>query len=119
MDHRAADAAIAHQQVRAAADDSHRDAALAAVADEKREAEETVRLHPELRGTADQHGGVAAHRLVEFAVDLALRQQAAHFLDDFQVMREARAGLVHVARAERDEQVAGLQRVAHGVMRGA
>ena len=59
-----------------------------------------------------------AHRFVEFAIDLAGRHEAAHFLEDLEIGGDAGAGFVDVAGTERDEQVAGLQRVADGVMGG-
>ena len=77
-----------------------------------------MRLDPELGRAADEQGGVTAHRFVEFAIDFAGRHEAAHFLEDLEVGGDAGAGFVDVAGAEGDEQVAGLERVADGVVGG-
>src|SRR5690606_41015570 len=118
VDDGSADAAVPDEQVRAAADDAHRDAALAAVADEKGEAVETVRLHPGLGRTTDEHGGVFFHWLVEAAVDLAFRHERAHFFEDFQIPGDAGAGFVDVSGTERDEQVSAFEGVADDVVGG-
>ena len=61
---------------------------------------------------------MAAHRLVEFSVDLAGRHERAHFLEDLEVRCDAGAGFVDVSGTERDEQIAGLERVADFVVGG-
>ena len=76
-----------------------------------------MRLEPKLRRTADKQGRVTPHRLVKFSVDATARRERLDFFERLEVSRNARTGLVHIACAERDEQIAGLQGVAHHMMR--
>ena len=76
-----------------------------------------MRLEPKLRRTADEQGRVTAHRLVKFSIDATARSECLDFLERLEVPRDARASLVHIAGAKRDEQIAGLQGIAHHMMR--
>ena len=76
-----------------------------------------MRLEPKLRRPTDEQGRVTPHRLVKFSIDAAARRECLDFLERLEVPRDARAGLVHIAGAERDEQIAGLQSVANDIMR--
>ncbi len=75
-----------------------------------------MRLEPKLRRSADEQGRVTPHRLVKFSIDATARRERLDFLERLEVARDARAGLMHIAGAERDEQIAGLQGIANHIM---
>ena len=65
MDDSAFDAAVADEEIGAAADDACGDASFAAEADEVGEAFGGAGFDPELGRAADLHGGVAGHGFEE------------------------------------------------------
>ena len=105
-----ANAAVAHEEIRAAAHDEKRNRALRREAHEPREALFGLRLHPELRRPADAHRRVFRERFVES------RDAGSHHVQDIvehrRVPREHAALLVDVARAEGKNEVAGFHHPA-------
>ena len=107
----AADAAVAHEQIRAASHDEKRDAPAGRELHQPRETILRLGLDPELRGAADAHRGVLGERLVEFR-----KARPHHVLDLVQrghVLGQQRCGLVDVARAEADDAVARFEHAPH------
>ena len=105
MHDHAANAAIAHEQVRAAAHDEERRFSPTAKPDEFGKCFLRSRLDPELRRAADAHRGVFRERLVK--LDLALRpDDLLQLFRDDQFSRELGQLLVDVAGAEADDDIA-------------
>ena len=121
MNHCAADAAVADEQIRAAADDADGDAALAAGSDDLVQSRRSVRGSIQYcAGPPMRHGRVEGHRFVELhhCRRRSRSMMCLQFLGHLEIRARQRADLVDIARAERDEQVAGPEEIAGARSRG-
>ena len=111
MHDHAANAAVAHEQIRAAADDEERQIFAPAKANQLRKSFLGSRLDPELRRSADPQGGVFRERFGQ--PDLAFRPD-----DFFQLFRDDQLGgergqlFVNIAGAETEHEIAVEKHVA-------
>ena len=112
MENHAANAAIAHEQIRTASDDEDRKIFAPAKANQFCKRRFSARLDPKLRGTAHSQSRVLGERLIETNV--------AFFVDDlFQLLRNHEIGsqdrqlLVNVSGAETQNEIAGIEHVSH------
>ena len=111
MHHHAADAAVAHEQIRAAAHHEKRDLVQRAKAHQPREAFLRFGLRPKLRRAADAHRGVLGERLVELDRRRGPSRSAVRRACATSVASSV-AGFVDIARAEADHAVARLEHAA-------
>lgn len=108
MDDGAAQAAVAHDDVGAAAYDVDRDVSVPAVVDGRLHGGEGGGLQPELGAAAHAHGGMAGHGLIQRSVQ-GFSRRAFQVLQQGEVPGDAHAAFVDVARPQRQEEVAGFQ----------
>ena len=111
MNDHAANAAVAHEQIRAASNDEKRKIFQPAKANDFGEGTFVARLDPKLRRTADAQRGVLGERFVKahfafFAHDLL------QLLRNHEIGGEERELFVNVARTETENEIAGLEHVA-------
>ena len=131
MNDRAANAAVTHQQIRPPPDEANGNPSVPQMPHQPLESRHRARLDPKLRGTADPHGGMTAHRLMQSKHRLGFMtrshrprsfrhpqrtlsaQRGFHLLEQAQVRRQPRARLMDVPRPQRDHQVPGPQKISN------
>src|SRR5947209_6181130 len=115
MNHHAANAAVADQEIGSAPDDEHRQILAAAEPDQLGKCPLGARLDPKLSRSADPQSGVFGKRLVQSNVAVRA-DDLFDFLSDDQICRQDRELLVDVAGAETQNKVTALEQVADVAM---
>ena len=99
MHYHAADAAVAHQQIRASADDEKRKIFLPGKANQLRESVFVARLDPKLRRAAHAQSRVLRERLIKADITV-FADDFFQFLGDDEIGRQDRQLLMNVSRAQ-------------------
>src|ERR1041385_348947 len=115
MHHHTADAAIAHEQIRTAADDEKREIFPPAKANQFGEGVFIARLDPKLGRTADAQRRVLRKRLIKANVPI-FADNFFQFLGDDEIGGQDRQLLVNVSSAEAQDKIARVQDISDVAM---